>query len=114
VNLVILPDVAINNLLRVGKVDTVVSSELVERHGKFPTPLPTEGVESTESTEPAEVSEGGTDGLVYNVKGYKNLKFFGVIPLSAQVEATVGSDTGTVISEEKPWYLDFFGFLFTS
>lgn len=89
VTLHILPNKAIENLLKSKKVQTVASSEIVENKGKL-----------------------GADKIVYKVKGYRTDKFLGLVPVSSEVEAEVGAESGLVLKVDDAWYLKLFGFLF--
>ena len=92
VTLVILPDVAIENLLKNNKIDVIDSAELEEVSGKS-------GEEPT---------------LEYRIRGTRNVRFFGLFPASPEVEVSVDSQTGEVTSETRPWYLRIFGFLYSN
>ena len=92
VTLVILPDVAIENLLKNNKIDVIDSAELEEVSGKS-------GEEPT---------------LEYRIRGTRNVRFFGLFPASPAVEVSVDSQTGEVTSETRPWYLRIFGFLYSN
>ncbi|MCL5003991.1 MAG: hypothetical protein M1352_01840 [Patescibacteria group bacterium] len=50
----------------------------------------------------------------YDVKGPQLRKFLGIIPVSAPVETRINAMTGSAISIVKPWYLNIFGFLYTT
>lgn len=89
----VLPDAAVSNLLR-------------------------NGILTISEASPAAQSEQGInlvaedDKLVYKVRGTKNVKFLGLVPVAAPVEANVSAESGTVSSVVLPFYLNFFGFLF--
>ena len=85
-----LPDKADFRLISLNKLDTVADSTL-EVNGS---------------------NKVDEDKVVYKINGYKNVKFVGLIPISAKVELKVGVSSGAILSETKPWYLNVFGFLF--
>jgi len=71
------------------------------------------GVAEVEETEEIELIEvEGT--LAYKIKGAKNFKLAGVVPVTAFITAQVSAETGEVISVEQPWYIRFLPFLFFS
>ncbi len=49
----------------------------------------------------------------YDISGMQKRKFVGLIPVNATIETKINAQNGTVISSDKPWYLDFLGFLYT-
>ena len=91
INVNILPDQAINNLVRNKKIEAVSSTEL-------------ELNDAQESTE---------DSLIYTVQGLKTVKLFGKIPVVEKVEIKYGAQSDRVLGESEPWYMKAFGFLFT-
>lgn len=84
----VLPDEAVANLLGRGIVSSAVEArqdvELTEEEGK----------------------------LEYRVKGVKDVKFLGFIPVQAPIQANVSAETGAVTGVTQPFFLSFFGFLF--
>ncbi len=85
-----LPDKASFKLISLKKLDTIADSTL----------------------EANDLNKSDEDKVVYKINGYKNVKFVGLVPVSAKVELKVGVSSGAVLSEVKPWYLNVFGFLF--
>ncbi|HCS79266.1 TPA: hypothetical protein DIV55_06040 [Patescibacteria group bacterium] len=72
------------------------------------TPAPSGESEETEEIELIEA-----DGiLVYRIKGAKDFRLVGVVPVSAAITAQVSAETGEVLSVEQPWYIRFLPFLF--
>lgn len=58
---------------------------------------------------------GEQDGQAYyDISGVQKRKFVGLIPVNANVETKISAQNGTLISSEKPWYLNFLGFLYTT
>lgn len=49
----------------------------------------------------------------YDIKGVQQIKFLGIIPISANIETKVNATDGATISSDKPWYLSNFGFLYS-
>lgn len=57
---------------------------------------------------------GVQDGeTYYDVKGIQERKFLGIFPVSAKVETKINTQNGSIISVDKPWYLNTFGFFYT-
>ncbi len=50
----------------------------------------------------------------YKVKGVQTRKFVGVVPVSANVETKVSAENGSILSVDRPWYLNLLGFLYTT
>lgn len=51
---------------------------------------------------------------VFKVKGQKDFRFFNIFPVTLPVEATVSVETGKVLSVSRSFFLNIFGFLFSS
>lgn len=85
INIVVLPDKAIQNLLENKKIGIVFSTEITT----------------------------DKDKVVYKVKGQKAVKLFGYLPLVADVEMNVDTQNGEIVDENVPWYLKYTEFLFT-
>ena len=41
---------------------------------------------------------------VYFVEGVKEVKLFGLIPISLEIEAKINAETGEIVSIRKPWW----------
>lgn len=50
-----------------------------------------------------ELKEEGTE-LIYSVKGTKEAKILGIIPVSLEIKTKVNAETGDIISISKPWW----------
>ena len=50
----------------------------------------------------------------YEVTGTQNRKFIGLIPVTANVETKIDAQNGSIITVNRPWYLNLFGFLYTT
>lgn len=60
-----------------------------------------------------EVSVVEEDGQVaFEARGVKDVRFLNLFPVSAPVGAIVSAQTGKTLSVSRPWFLNFFGFLF--
>lgn len=58
---------------------------------------------------------GAQDGqMYYTVTGTQARKFMGILPVNTNVETKINAQDGSVISVDRPWYLDLFGLLYTS
>lgn len=90
VNLVVLPQKAIDNLKEKAGISEVVTSDL-------------------ETTENLKLKG---EGAVYKVKAKKNLKFLGLLDVPGEFEYEVGTQTGDIIEGQKPWFVNIAGFLF--
>lgn len=49
----------------------------------------------------------------YDIKGIQERRFLGLIPVTANVEAKINAQNGSMISINKPWYLNSLGFLYS-
>lgn len=90
VNLVILPQKAIDNLKEKFEIKEVIDSEL-------------------ETTENPKLKG---EGAVYKLKVKRNVKFLGFLDMPAEFEYEVGTQTGDVVLDKNPWFLNLAGFLF--
>lgn len=52
--------------------------------------------------------------VYYKVTGIQKRKFLGIIPVSADVQTIINADNGGVTSVNRPWFLNLFGFLYTT
>ncbi|MCR4263318.1 MAG: hypothetical protein NUV98_01190 [Candidatus Roizmanbacteria bacterium] len=50
----------------------------------------------------------------YEVTGTQDRKFIGLIPVTANVETKIDAQNGSIITVDKPWYLNLLGFLYTT
>ncbi|MEK7605066.1 MAG: hypothetical protein AAB478_00935 [Patescibacteria group bacterium] len=50
----------------------------------------------------------------YEVTGIQDRKFIGLIPVTANVETKINAQNGSIITVDKPWYLNLLGFLYTT
>lgn len=94
----ILPAEAVNRLLQAGvftQVENIASA----------------GSTATAASQIELKSERGA--LVYEVDGVKQANLLGLIPVSTSVQAHISAETGVVTGVSQPWFLNFFGFLFT-
>lgn len=58
---------------------------------------------------------GTQDGQAYyEVTGIQKRKFLGIMPVLADVQTIINADNGSVTSVNRPWFLDLFGFLYTT
>jgi len=58
---------------------------------------------------------GAHNGEVYyDLSGTQKRKFLGIIPITAHVTTKINADDGSVSSIDRPWFLDVFGFLYTT
>ncbi len=90
----VLPDAAVQNILMNKVIDSVDSSSSDSAHTTVT--LSTDG-----------------DKTVYEMKGPKNKKVFGLFPVTIQKTVTVSTDTGAVVKEDKSLadtFLDFISF----
>lgn len=49
----------------------------------------------------------------YDISGVQHRKFVGLVPVNANIETRIDAQNGTVISSQKPWFLNFLGFLYS-
>lgn len=58
---------------------------------------------------------GAQDGQAYyEVTGTQDRKFIGLIPVTANVETKIDAQNGSIITVDRPWYLNLLGFLYTT
>lgn len=58
---------------------------------------------------------GAQDGQAYyEVTGTQKRKFLGIVPVTANVQTKINVDNGSVVSINRPWFLNFLGFLYTT
>ena len=58
---------------------------------------------------------GDQDGQAYyEVTGTQDRKFIGLIPVTANVETRIDAQNGSIITVNRPWYLNLLGFLYTT
>ncbi len=58
---------------------------------------------------------GAQDGQAYyEVTGTQDRKFIGLIPVTANIETKIDAQNGSIITVNKPWYLNLLGFLYTT
>ncbi len=50
---------------------------------------------------------------IYKVQSEKETKLFGLLPIMSTIRYEISASKGTILSTEKPWYLNIFSFLFT-
>ncbi len=50
---------------------------------------------------------------IYKVQSEKETKLFGLLPIMSTINYEVSASKGTILSTEKPWYLNILPFLFT-
>lgn len=58
-------------------------------------------------------TQEGTESIVFKVKGIKNLKLFGLIPVNENVAAQISSQDASVLSTQEPLWARLFSFLFS-
>lgn len=80
--------------------------------------LPSQAINDLQPSEKPTVVQSAVLGeqngqVYYDVVGIQKRKFVGIIPVNAHVETKINAQNGTVISSNKPWYLNFLGFLYT-
>lgn len=90
VNLVVLPQQAIDNLKEKFEIKEIVDSEL-------------------ETTENPKLKG---EGAVYKLKVKKNVKFLGFLDMPAEFEYEIGTQTGDIVLDKNPWFMSLAGFLF--
>lgn len=86
----VLPDQAIANMLRVGKVNVINTSP----------PPATESATLTPFETVAEL-EVRNDEVVYRIKGAKKQRFLGIIPVTTDVTSFVSAESGEPVGEEQ-------------
>ncbi|MBI2405645.1 hypothetical protein HYV21_01175 [Candidatus Microgenomates bacterium] len=109
----ILPSVAVANILQSNIMDRILTT-------LTPTPSPATSPEPTSASEAGELEEaeqeieleeeGGV--VVFKIRGIKDARFLNIFPTQTPVTALVSVQTGEVLSVERPWFLNLFGFLF--
>lgn len=52
-------------------------------------------------------------GAYYTIKGNKEVRFLGIIPLDFRVNAKIDVESGRVVDSGTPWFLQNLGFLFS-
>ena len=58
---------------------------------------------------------GAQDGQAYyEVTGTQERRFLGIVPVTADVQTKINADNGSVESVNRPWFLNLFGFLYTT
>lgn len=58
---------------------------------------------------------GAQDGQAYyEVTGTQDRKFIGLIPVTANIETKIDAQNGSIITVDRPWYLNLLGFLYTT
>lgn len=112
----VLPSVAVANILQSNIMDRVLAAR-----GLLPSnsPGPEEEREATEEAEVKGekeqevelVEEGGK--LAFKIEGVKNVRFLNLFTIEAPVLAFVSAQTGETLRLERPFFLTFFGFLFS-
>ncbi len=105
VELKIEPDKAVETLREDKLLDEVDSSEIELETGATEAP-------KTIDDNP-KVAPVGTS-VVVRTKGIKHVNFLGLFPVDAHETASVNVQTGAVKVEDKPWFLNILGFLFSN
>lgn len=80
--------------------------------------LPSQALDKLQSSDKPTVIQSAVLGeqngqVYYDVSGIQKRKFIGLFPVDASVETKINAQNGVVLSSNKPWYLSFFGFLYT-
>lgn len=88
VHLQVLPNEAVANLIKEGRLTAGTSVSLDN------------------------FTQDNMNKVVYSIKGVNAYRFLGLIPVTTRVEDKVDVETGDVLSESKPWYLNLAGLLF--
>lgn len=58
---------------------------------------------------------GAQDGRAYyEVTGTQKRKFLGLMPVTADIQTKINADNGGVVFVNRPWFLNFLGFLYTT
>lgn len=113
----ILPDAAINNMLRRGVLDIVDATgsgtptdDSESTPSAAPDPIDNDATNSTEALdssnlpelddEPVILTTTDTGELVYEVNGLKNKKILGLIPVGISKKVQVSAESGEVVDEE--------------
>ena len=58
---------------------------------------------------------GAQDGQsYYELTGTQDRKLLGIMPITANIQTKINTENGAVVSVDRPWFLNFLGFLYTT
>lgn len=104
----VLPQTAVQNILQSNIMDKVSSASALPEAEKT-----TEDAEFEEEVEQEVELVEEKKEVAFKIKGEKNVRLLNFIPLEVPVTALVSAQTGETLQIERPWFLNFFGFLFS-
>lgn len=108
----VLPDTAVQNFMSHKKVNLINVQPPDTGTDSADTNPDTNASSSATNTDTTQVTLiEKDDQLVYEIKGKKKLKVFGIFPVSAETTGYVSAETGEVVSQEEPLLTKFLNFL---
>jgi len=108
----VLPDAAVQNFMSHKKVNLINVQPPDTGTDSADTNPDTNASSSATNTETTQVKLiEKDDQLVYEIKGKKKLKVFGIFPVSADTTGYVSAETGEVVSQEEPLLTKFLNIL---
>ncbi len=107
-----LPDAAVQNFMSHKKVNLINVQPPDTGTDSADTNPDTNASSSATNTETTQVKLiEKDDQLVYEIKGKKKLKVFGIFTVSADTTGYVSAETGEVVSQEEPLLTKFLNIL---